>query len=97
MISDVIKNRDSNLFNRITSDTGHVLYDLFPPKRNTVLRERGHGFILPRVKTERFKRAVENRCLLKFISQHLLTKIVSNFSNIHDSSLLIVRSHVCCD
>ena len=25
LISDVIKNRDSDLFNRITSDTGHVL------------------------------------------------------------------------
>ena len=30
----VIENRESDLFNRITSDTGHVFYDLFPPKRN---------------------------------------------------------------
>ena len=68
LISDVIKNRDSDLFNRITSDTGHVLYDLLPPKRNRALRKRGHDFILPKVKTERFKRAFVNRCLFKFIS-----------------------------
>ena len=44
----------------------HVLDDLLPPKRNKVLRERGHDdFILPRVKTERFKRAFVNRCLFK--------------------------------
>lgn len=35
LISDEIKNGDSKLLNRITSDTGHVLYDLLPPKRNT--------------------------------------------------------------
>jgi len=52
LISDVIKDRDSDLFKRITSDTGHVLYDLLPPKRNRALRERGHGFILPKVKKE---------------------------------------------
>ena len=54
LISDVIKNRGSDLFNRITNDTGHVhvLYDLLPPKCNRALRERGHDFILPKVKTE---------------------------------------------
>ena len=55
------KNRDSDLFNRITSDTGHVLYDLLPPKRNRVPRERGHDFVLTKVKTERFKRAFVNK------------------------------------
>ena len=58
--------RRSVLFNRITSDTGHVSDDLLPPKRNKVLRERGHDdFILPTVKTERFKRAFVNRCIFK--------------------------------
>ena len=52
LISDVIMNRDSDLFNRITNNTGHVLYDLLPPKRNRALGDRGHDFILPRVKTE---------------------------------------------
>ena len=47
--------RDSDLFNRIISDTGPVLYNLFPPKRYWVLRERGHDFIIPKVETDRFK------------------------------------------
>ena len=68
LISDVITSRDSDLFNRIISDTGHVLYNLLPPKRYRVLRERGHDFTLPKVKTDRFKRAFANRCLSKFIS-----------------------------
>ena len=68
LISDVIKNRDRDLFNRITSDSGHVLFDLLPPKRNGALRDRGHDFILLLVKTERFKRAFVNRCLFRFIS-----------------------------
>ena len=38
------------------------------PKRYRVLRERGHDFILPNVKTDRFKRAFVNRRLFKFIS-----------------------------
>ena len=68
LISDVIKNRD--LFNRITSDTGHVLYDLLLPKRNRnrALRDRGHDLILPRVKTEHFKQAFVNKYLFRFIS-----------------------------
>ena len=37
LISDVIKNRDRDLFNRITSDSGHVLFDLLPLKRNKAL------------------------------------------------------------
>ena len=56
-----------DLFNRITSDTGHVLYGLLPPKHNRVLRERGHDFVHLRVKREQFKWAFVNRCLFKFI------------------------------
>ena len=46
VIKNVIKNKDSDLFNRITSNPGLVLYDLLPPKGNRALRERGHYFIL---------------------------------------------------
>ena len=46
LISDVIKNRESDLFNRITSNTGHVLHGLLAPKRKRVLRERVHDFRL---------------------------------------------------
>ncbi|CAH3170390.1 unnamed protein product, partial [Porites lobata] len=63
----ILRNRDSDLFNRIASYKGHVLYDLFRPKRNRALRDRGHDFILPRVKTELFKRAFVNRCLFRNI------------------------------
>ena len=31
-MSDVIMNRDCDLFNSITSDTGNVLYNLLSPK-----------------------------------------------------------------
>ena len=68
LISDVIRNKDRDLFNRITSDSGHALFDLLPPKHNRALRDRGHDFTLPRVKTERFKRAFVNICLFRFIS-----------------------------
>ena len=69
-MSDVIKNRDcrSDLLNKITSYKGHVLYDLFPPKRNRAFKDRGHDFILPKVKTERFNRAFVNRCPFRNIS-----------------------------
>ena len=37
-------NRDRDLLNTITTDTGRVLYDLFLPKRNRALRDKGHNF-----------------------------------------------------
>ena len=60
LMSDVIKSRDchSDLFNRITSYKGHVLYDSFAPKRNRAFKDRGRDFILPRVKTEGFNRGL---------------------------------------
>ena len=69
LFSDVIKNRDSVcLRESLSSDTGHILYDLLSPKRSRALRDRGYDFILPRVKTEWFKRAFSNKCLFRFIS-----------------------------
>ena len=34
-------------------------------KRTRSLRERKHNYILPKVKTERFKRVYVNRCLFE--------------------------------
>ena len=69
LISDVITRRDSDLFNRIVSDTGYVLYNfLLPNVIARVLKERDHDFILHKVKTDRFKRDFVNRYLFKFIS-----------------------------
>ena len=69
VMAEVIRNRDSNLWNTIidTVTPSHPLYQLLPPKKQRFLRKRGHDFILPVVKTERFKRSFINRCLFNFI------------------------------
>ena len=59
--------RDGQLWNNIITDAAHPLYDLLPPQRSLFLRSRGHDFILPRVRTERFKRCFINRCLFNFV------------------------------
>jgi hypothetical protein len=46
----------------VTQTTLHTNYFLLREKDRT-LREREHDFILPKVKTERFKRSFLNRCL----------------------------------
>ena len=66
-IAEVIRNRDCKLWNTITDTPSHPLYQLLPPKKQRFLRNRGHKFILPAVKTERFKRSFINRCLFNFI------------------------------
>ena len=49
------------------SDT-QCLKDLLPSKRtDRSLRQRGHDYIIPRIRTERFKRRFVNRCLFNFI------------------------------
>ena len=65
---DVIKKRDIHLWYKVMSSREHCLRELLPPARNrTNLRNRGHNFILPHVKTERFKRGFVNRCLFGLI------------------------------
>ena len=60
---DVIKKKDIHLRDKVMSSYEHCLRELLPPTRNrTNLRNRGHSFILPHVKTERFKRCFVNRC-----------------------------------
>ena len=45
-------------------EIGQLLDDLLPPKRTMVtLRKRRHNYIIPLVRTERFKRTFINRCL----------------------------------
>ena len=68
-ISDVIRDRYKQLWGKIT-DT-QCLKDLLPSKRtDRSLRQRGHDHILPRIRTERFKRCFVNRCLINFIKSH---------------------------
>ena len=65
-MSELIEEQDKTLFHKIMNDPDHALYDLLPEKRHRVLRERGHPFTLPKVKTERFKRSFFNRCLFNY-------------------------------
>ena len=57
-ISHLVEKRDKSLFAKIVNDSDHILYDLLPEKKSRVLREREHSFILPKMKTERFKRSL---------------------------------------
>ena len=65
-ISHLVEERDKSLFAKIVIDSDHILYDLLPNKKSRFLRERQHSFILPKIKTERFKRSFLNRCLFDY-------------------------------
>ena len=65
-ICDILTTRDSKLWNKITSNTT-ALDDLLPPRRTRHLRSRGHDYILPRVRTSRFKSTFVNRCLFSIV------------------------------
>ena len=62
-ITDVITIKDRLLWDKITADKAHPLYELLPPQRSRSLRKSGHAYILPRVRTELHKRCFVNRCL----------------------------------
>lgn len=66
-MTSYIVSRERQLWNNIITDAAHPLYDLLPPQRSRFLRSGGHDFILPRVRTERFKRCFINRCLFNFV------------------------------
>ena len=52
----------------VNSDSDHILYDLLPEKKSRYLRERKHSFILPKIRTERFKRPFLNKCLFDYFN-----------------------------
>jgi hypothetical protein len=66
--SNVIEERDKCLFDKIRKNSEHNLYELLPAKKQRLLREREHDFILPKIKTERFKRSFLNRCIFDYFS-----------------------------
>lgn len=66
-MAELIENKDMKLFKSITSNSSHSLSDMLPPVKTRKLRERGHQYILPKVRTERFKRCFLNRCLFNFV------------------------------
>jgi hypothetical protein len=67
VLTDIIRERDIKLWKIISEDVTHSLYELLPPKKTRTLRKRGHNFILPKVRTERYKISFINRCLFQFI------------------------------
>ena len=62
-MSSLIEGKDRALFRKITKDTEHVLYDLLPEMKHRTLRTQNHNYILPQIKTERFKRCFVSRGL----------------------------------
>ena len=64
-IRQIIEDRDLKMWTDMTSVPEHPLKDLLPTKRKRSLRKRNHEFILPKIRTERFKNCFVNRCLSK--------------------------------
>lgn len=64
---EIMLNRDKKLWSRIINDDTNALHNLLPSKLNCSLRQRGHDFEVPILKTDRFKNVFINRCLLNFI------------------------------
>ena len=62
-MSSLIEEKDRALFKKITKDTEHVLYELLPETKHRTLRTQNHNYVLPQIRTERFKRCFVNRCL----------------------------------
>ena len=52
---ELIETRDKTLFKEIIDNPDHILSELLPGKRQKNLRKREHPFILPNIRTERFK------------------------------------------
>ena len=67
VIAEVIRNRNSKIWNIITDTLSHPFDQLLPLKKEIFLRNGGHDFILPAVKTTSFWRSFNNRCLINFI------------------------------
>ena len=66
-ILDIMNTKDKKLWNKIIANPSHALHTLLPPKRKLQLRDRGHDYELPNIRTERFKRVFLNRCLFKLV------------------------------
>ena len=66
--SDAIQISDKQLWKKITATDTHCLTDLLPNERTyQSLRQHGHDYMLPRIRTECFKRCFVNRSLFNFI------------------------------
>ena len=66
-VACLLETSDRKLWKGITSSTESPLADLLPPSKARPLRNRGHTYILPQIRTERFKRCFINRCFFNYI------------------------------
>ena len=78
-IKDILRARDKLLWEQITKDCDHCLRDLLPMQRRRSLRSRGHNYILPRIRTERFKRTFITDVFLILFRLKLVFSLVMNF------------------
>ena len=60
---NILSEKDRQLWEKIKSPD-NPLHHLLPPTRDRVLRNRCHSFIIPRIRTERFRSIFINRNLL---------------------------------
>ena len=63
-MSELIETTDKTLLKEIIDNPD--LSELLPGKRQKNLRKREHPFILPNIRTERFKRSFVNGCLFNY-------------------------------
>ena len=61
------------LWKKLVFSNNHCMSDPLPKKENADTSQEGHNFILPAVKTQRFKRCFINRCLFNFVYNSFLT------------------------
>ena len=71
-----LKASDNTLWKSITTSTEGPLVHLLPPSKIRLLRNRGHSYFLPQIRTERFKRCSINRCPFYFISSSIVIQNV---------------------
>ena len=65
-----MRQHDEKLFRQVSTKEQHILKDLLLEKRTRSLRNRSHNFILPYVKTERFKQYFVWFCFNNFIGTY---------------------------
>ena len=51
-IVDIINTMDKKLWDKFLANPSHALHTLLPPKRKLQLRDRGHDYELPNIRTE---------------------------------------------
>ena len=62
-VLNILSEKDRQLWEKLKSPD-NPLHHLLPPTWDRVLRNRGHSFIIPRIRTERFRSIFINRSLL---------------------------------